>query len=81
MKSMLIRFRSLAQLALARGRPQPKLDLSGSKRFGWVFIPTWHDPFPQVAFIAVSSREGPPGEISSEFALPEMLHEISDRNC
>jgi hypothetical protein len=35
-------------------RPQPKLHLSGFKRFGRLFIPAWHDPFPQAAFIAVS---------------------------
>jgi hypothetical protein len=62
-------------------RPQPKLHLSGLKRFGRVFIPAWNDPFPQVAFIAVSGRESAPGELSSKLALPEMLHEISDRNC
>ena len=62
-------------------RSQPKLHLSGLKRFGQVFIPAWHDPFPQVAFVAVSRREGAPGELSSKFALPEMLHEISDRDC
>jgi hypothetical protein len=64
-----------------RDRPQPKLHLSGSKRFGRVIIPAWHDPFPQAAFIAVSRREGAPGELSSKLALPEMLHEISNRDC
>jgi hypothetical protein len=54
--------------------------LPGLKRFGQVFIPARHDPFPQVAFIAVSRREGAPGELSSKLALPEMLHEISDRD-
>jgi len=44
--------------------PQPKLHLSGFKRFGRVFIPAWNDPFPLVAFIAVSCREGAPGELS-----------------
>jgi hypothetical protein len=62
-------------------RPQPKFHLSGFKCLGRVLIPAWHDPFPQVAFVAVSSGESAPGEISSEFALLEMPHEISNPNC
>ncbi|MFZ0305749.1 MAG: hypothetical protein WAL75_23885 [Terracidiphilus sp.] len=64
-----------------RQRSQPKLHLSGFKRFGRVFTPAWDDPFPKVAFIAVSRREGAPGELIPKLALPEMLHKISDRNC
>jgi hypothetical protein len=62
-------------------RSEPKLHFSGFKRFGRVFTPAWNDPLPKVAFIAVSRRKGAPGELGSKLALPEMLHEISDRNC
>lgn len=62
-------------------RSQPKLHPSGFKRFGRVFIPAWHEPLPQVAFIAVSSGKGAPGKLSSKLALPEMLKEISNRSC
>src|SRR3954466_570731 len=63
-----------------RERPQPKLHLSGFKRIDRVFSPARHDPFPQVGFVAVSRREGTPSETSSELALLEMLHKISDRD-